>query len=59
MLQITALVHNVLTNVQTVMPRQSLAVQLAPARVSIPLCIQYGSVHLARGRGGGGGGGGG
>ena len=33
MLQIIALVHNVLTSVQTVMPRQSSAVQLAPVRV--------------------------
>jgi len=49
MLQITALVHDVLTDVQTVMPRQSSAVQLAPARMSVPLCMQYGSVPLAPG----------
>ena len=45
MLQIIALVHNVLTNVQTVMPRQSSAVQL----VRVGICMQYGSVHLAPG----------
>ena len=40
-LQIFALAHCVLMNVQTVMPRRSLAVQHAPVQVSIPSCMQH------------------
>lgn len=46
MLQMFALVHSAPTIVRTVMPIQSSAVQLAPVRVSIPSCMQHGSVHL-------------